>query len=61
MWVDDIDAAYMWLAAQGVRFAKGGIRRGAHGKRVCFIHPKPDPEHPKSGMGVLIELVQASE
>lgn len=59
LWVDDLGAAYAWLGARGVRFAPGGIRRGAAGHDVCFIHPKPSPDHPKSGQGVLIELVQA--
>jgi lactoylglutathione lyase len=59
LWVDDLDAAYAWLGARGVRFA-GGIRAGARGKRVAFIHPRPSAEAPKSGEGVLIELVQAS-
>lgn len=61
LWVDDLDAAYAWLSARGVRFAGGGIRTGASGHRVCFIHPKPSPESPESGEGVLIELVQAPE
>jgi len=59
LWVDDLRAAHAWLQAQGVRFAPGGIRRGAAGHDVCFIHPKPSPEKPESGQGVLIELVQA--
>lgn len=59
LWVDDLRAAYEWLEAQGVRFAPGGIRRGAAGHDVCFIHPKPSPDHPEAGQGVLIELVQA--
>ncbi|MCB9666559.1 MAG: VOC family protein [Myxococcales bacterium] len=59
LWVDDIDAAYAWLSSKGVRMADGGIREGAHGRRVCFIHPKPNATHPSSGQGVLIELVQA--
>jgi lactoylglutathione lyase len=43
-----------WLEAQGVRFTPGGIRKGAAGHDVCFIHPK------NGGLeGVLIELVQA--
>jgi lactoylglutathione lyase len=58
LWVDDLDAAYAWLSARGVRFA-GGIRTGAAGHRVAFIHPKPSSEAPRSGEGVLIELVAA--
>lgn len=59
LWVDDIHACVAWLTAQGVRFAPGGIRKGAAGHDVCFIHPKGSAEFPKSGEGVLIELVQA--
>lgn len=59
LWVDDLPAAVHWLRAQGVRFAPGGIRKGAAGHDVCFIHPKPSHDCPGSGMGVLIELVQA--
>lgn len=58
-WVDDLRAAYGWLEARGVRFAPGGIRPGAAGHDVCFIHPKPSADKPESGQGVLIELVQA--
>jgi lactoylglutathione lyase len=42
-----------------VRFAPGGIRTGAGGHDVCFIHPKGSDEAPQGGEGVLIELVQA--
>jgi lactoylglutathione lyase len=59
LWVDDLRAAHDWLAARGVRFAPGGIRPGAAGHDVCFIHPKASAEQPESGQGVLIELVQA--
>ena len=59
LWVDDIDAAVEWLSAQGVRFTLGGIRSGAAGYRVCFIHPKGNEEAPIGGEGVLIELVEA--
>lgn len=59
LWVDDIDAAVDWLGAQGVRFTPGGIRPGASGHRVCFIHPKGNEEAPIGGEGVLIELVEA--
>ena len=30
---------------QGVRFTPGGIRKGAAGHDVCFIHPKGDAQH----------------
>ena len=47
------------LAKQGMRFTPGGIRKGASGFDVCFIHPKGNDAAPRSGEGVLIELVQA--
>jgi lactoylglutathione lyase len=59
LWVDDLHAAVEWLTAQGVRFTPGGIRKGAAGYDVCFIHPKGSAEAPVGGEGVLIELVQA--
>ncbi|MCX7897154.1 MAG: VOC family protein [Rhodocyclaceae bacterium] len=59
LWVDDLPRAVEWLTAQGVRFAPGGIRKGAAGYDICFIHPKPSDEFPLAGEGVLIELVQA--
>ncbi len=59
LWIDDLPAAVAWLGAQGVRFAPGGIRQGAAGFDVCFIHPKGSDELPIGGEGVLIELVQA--
>ncbi len=61
LWVDDIDAAVEWLGSQGVRFTPGGVRPGAAGHRVTFIHPKGNPEAPIGGEGVLIELVEAPE
>lgn len=59
LWVDDLRAAVTWLEAQGVRFAPGGIREGAAGFDVTFIHPKGNEQFPLGGEGVLIELVQA--
>ncbi len=59
LWVDDLPAAVAWMTAQGVRFAPGGIRKGASGYDICFIHPKGNEEFPLGGEGVLIELVQA--
>ena len=59
LWVDDLPNAVLWLQAQGLRFAPGGIRKGAAGHDVCFIHPKGNEVSPLSGEGVLIELVQA--
>jgi len=52
LWVDNLPAAVEWLTAQGLQFTPGGIRKGAAGHDVCFLHPK-------SAEGVLIELVQA--
>lgn len=59
LWIDDLAAAVQWLTQQGVRFAPGGIRTGAAGFDICFLHPKSNDEFPVSGEGVLIELVQA--
>jgi lactoylglutathione lyase len=59
LWIDDLPAAVEWLGDQGVRFAPGGIRKGASGFDICFIHPKGSDELPIGGEGVLIELVQA--
>lgn len=59
LWVDDLKACVEYLTAQGVRFTPGGIRKGAAGYDVCFIHPKGNDEFPLSGVGVLVELVQA--
>jgi lactoylglutathione lyase len=61
LWVDDLAAAVAWLEKQGMRFTPGGIRKGAAGHDVCFIHPKGSEESPIGGEGVLIELVQAPE
>ncbi|MGE4378183.1 MAG: VOC family protein [Burkholderiaceae bacterium] len=59
LWIDDLLKAVAWLTAQGVRFAPGGIRKGAAGYDICFLHPKSNEEFPIAGEGVLIELVQA--
>lgn len=59
LWIDDLPKAVEWMTAQGVRFAPGGIRKGAAGFDICFLHPKGNDEFPISGNGVLIELVQA--
>lgn len=61
LWIDDLPAAVEALAAKGVRFTPGGIRKGAAGFDVAFIHPKGNEATPRSGQGVLIELVQAPE
>ena len=59
LWVDDLRSAVEWLEKQGVRFTPGGVRRGAAGHDVCFVHPKGNEAAPVGGEGVLIELVQA--
>lgn len=59
LWIDDLPAAVAWLTAQGVRFAPGGIRKGASGYDITFLHPKANEQFPIAGEGVLIELVQA--
>jgi lactoylglutathione lyase len=59
LWVDDLAAAVTWLTTAGVRFAPGGIRKGAAGHDVTFIHPKANEQFPHAGNGILIELVQA--
>ena len=59
LWVDDLPRAMEWLTAHGVRFAPGGIRKGAAGHDIVFIHPKGNEAFPIGGEGVLIELVQA--
>ena len=59
LWIDDLPKAVAWLTVQGVRFAPGGIRQGAAGYDICFLHPKANEEFPIAGEGVLIELVQA--
>lgn len=59
LWVDDLKAAVDWMISKGVRFTPGGIRKGASGYDVCFVHPKGNDEFPISAEGVLVELVQA--
>ena len=61
LWIDDLAAAVAWLEGQGVRFTPGGIRSGAAGHDVCFIHPKGNADAPIGGEGVLVELVQAPD
>ena len=59
LWISDLAAAVEWLTARGMRFTPGGIRKGAAGYDVCFLHPKGNDVTPLSGEGVLIELIQA--
>jgi len=61
LWVDNLQVAYDWLSEAGVRFAPGGIRKGAAGHDICFIHPRSSEQAPIGGSGVLIELVQAPD
>ncbi len=61
LWIDDLSACVEWLTEQGMRFTPGGIRKGASGYDVCFLHPKGNDDAPRSGEGVLIELVQAPD
>jgi lactoylglutathione lyase len=44
--VDDVQAAYEYLSARGVRFTDGGVRAGEGDMRICFIHPQPSDTHP---------------
>ncbi len=59
LWIDDLPAAVAWLSDAGVRFTPGGIRRGASGHDVCFVHPKGNDAAPHGAGGILLELVQA--
>jgi len=54
LWVDNIENTVIALTQKGIKFAPGGIRKGASGHNVTFIHPK-------SAQGVLVELVQAPD
>lgn len=61
LWIDDLPKAVEWLTEQGVRFTPGGIRPGASGHDIIFVHPKGNEEFPLCSEGVLVELVQAPE
>ena len=61
LWIDNLAVAVEWLEAAGVRFTPGGIRKGAAGYDVCFIHPKGNDDFPIGSEGVLVELVQAPD
>lgn len=61
LWIDDLPKAVEWLSEQGVRFAPGGIRKGASGFDITFVHPKGNEEFPLSSEGILLELVQAPQ
>lgn len=49
--VDDIETALADFKSKGVRLIDEHPRKGAHGNRIAFLHPK-------STGGVLIELCQ---
>jgi lactoylglutathione lyase len=51
LWVDDLEKAVEHCEANEIKVV-GGIRPGASGHNITFIHPK-------SSGGVLLELVQA--
>ena len=61
LWIDDLAAAFDWMTQNGVRFTPGGIRKGASGFDVCFVHPKGNEAAPIGAAGVLVELVQAPQ
>jgi LAO/AO transport system kinase len=50
VYVEDIDAMFARLTAQGVRLASDSVRVGAGGHRYFFVHPA-------STGGVLVEIV----
>jgi methylmalonyl-CoA/ethylmalonyl-CoA epimerase len=52
--VDDIQATMAALSAEGFRLLSDEPGPGAHGMRVCFLHPG-------SAGGVLIELCQVGQ
>ena len=52
LWIDDLPTAVDWLSAHGVRFAPGGIRKGASGFDITFVHPKGNAEFPLSSEGI---------
>ena len=51
LWIDDLPSCVTYLESKGVQMTPGGIRRGASGFDVTFVHPK-------STGGILLELVQ---
>ena len=52
--VKNIDASLKALQAKGVQLIDTEARKGAHGTRVAFVHPK-------AARGVLLELVELPE
>ena len=53
VWIDDLEKCVAYLAENDIKTV-GGIRPGASGHAITFVHPK-------SACGVLLELVQAPE
>ena len=51
LWVDNLEDAVEYCTANNIKVV-GGIRMGASGHNVTFVHPK-------SACGILLELVQA--
>lgn len=51
LWVDKLENAVEYCTANNIKVV-GGIRMGASGHNVTFVHPK-------SACGILLELVQA--
>jgi lactoylglutathione lyase len=43
LWIDDLAAAQQWLGERGVRFAPGGIRKGAAGQGSTSASSTPGP------------------
>ena len=52
LWVDNLEKAVEHLHANEIKTV-GGIRPGASGHAITFVHPK-------SACGILLELVQAT-
>ena len=53
LWIDDLSNCVEYLESVNIKCI-GGIRQGAHGYDITFVHPK-------SAQGTLLELVQAPE
>jgi len=51
LWIDNLPKCVEYLHKKGIKTV-GGIRKGASGFDVTFVHPK-------SACGILLELVQA--
>lgn len=52
--VDDVAQSIAEMKAKGMRMIDEEPRRGAHGAKIAFIHPKSTP-------GVLLELCQRDQ